>query len=252
MRNWITRPFKKAIILMACFAAGACAADMTLTGANLGTVMGGVYTSPYQITVDHTPMLLICDDFTTNIGVGLEWTATVTSLADLVAGKNPLGTPKFVPDNPATPEEIRNYATAAVLAQELMSLGDFTTPAAAEISYAIWGIFDPTLLGTTTNPSSGEGHLDPTTELPAAQKYLSDAQAVADAAIAKDDFSTLPSLTIYTPNNGPDKPYGLTSSQEFLSVSMAEPSYPAVLAVDLLAVLGLMVAFRRRITGLFN
>jgi len=56
------------------------------------------------------------------------------------------------------------------------------------------------------------------------------------------------SLTIYTPT----APKGLDSSQEFLQVSMPEPSYPAILGLDLLAAIGLMVAFRRRISGMFN
>jgi len=236
---------------MACFAAGAFAGtdSLTLINAGAGYGMGGVYTSPYGISINGAAATsLICDDFLTNISIGQTWSAIETSLADLQAHTNPAGTPKFDPGNPATAAEIRNYATAAVLAQQLMSLNNLASEAAGELSYAIWGIFDTGLL--TSNPVSGEGHLD-ATQLAMARQYLTDARGVVDSVtndLGVIDLNQLPNLTIYTPS----APNGLASSQEFLRVSMAEPSYPAVLAVDLLAVIGLMVIFRRRVTGLFN
>jgi hypothetical protein len=248
MWNCISRG---AIVLLACFAASAFAqtVSMTLENAGAGYVMGstGVYTSPYGISINGGPTTsLICDDFTTDISLGQTWTATVTSLAALQAGTEPSGTPKFTP---APNAQVYNYAVAAVLAEELVTLPNLASEAAGELSYALWGVFDTTLLNSTVNP---DGTLSQT-ELDAAKLDLSNAQAVVNSVLTNgvvtaNSLSMLPSLTIYTPS----APNGLNSSQEFLLVSMAEPSYPVVLAIDLLAVVGLMVVLRRRITGIFN
>ncbi len=126
---------------------------------------------------------------------------------------------------------------------------------AGELSYAIWDIFDPTLLNSVSNPY---GTLT-TAELNAALADLSAAQTLV-AGVASGGTVNLgaldvggqaiASLTIYTPN-----PLGV--SQEFLSVTMAppsmpEPSYPAVLAIDLMGVVGLILLFRRRLAGTSN
>lgn len=245
MRNWILRPLNGMIVLLGCLAASAFAqtVDMKLVNTGAGYVMGstGVYTSPYGISVNGgATTLMICDDFTTDIGINHTWTATVTTLAALQAGTEPSGTPKF---DPTPNAQVYNYAVAAVLAEELVT----TNPAsetAGEFSYALWGIFDTTLLNSTVNPY---GTLTPS-ELAAAKLDLSNAQQVVAGVTDQNgviDLSKLPNLTIYTPQP-------LTASQEFLQVSMAEPSYPAVLAVDLLAVVGLIVVLRRRITGIMN
>lgn len=84
MRNVAPRSFYLAATVLVCCATAAFAdVSMQLTGVNSGYVMGGVYTSPYSITVGGTPMLLICDDFTTNISLGYSWSASTTSLTDL-------------------------------------------------------------------------------------------------------------------------------------------------------------------------
>jgi hypothetical protein len=56
---------------------------------------------------------------------------------------------------------------------------------------------------------------------------------------------SIPGLTIHTPIPS-------NAAQKVRTVSMPEPSFPAVLAVDFLGMIGLIVIFRRRITGNFN
>ena len=231
MMKFLARPPCGAFLVLLAAAAGAFGdAGMKLVNTNANYVMGGVYTSPYNISVNGgTATLMICDDFLTNVSLGQTWNAKVTSLSDLQAG----GTAKF-----STANTVRDYATAAVLAGQLMGLGSFGNATAGELSYAIWGTFDPVLL--TNNPASGEGHLT-TTELQAAQKFLTDAQAVVDAATVGGviDLSKIPNLTIYTPD-----PAG--ASQEFLRVSMPEPSFIATLGIDLLGIVGFVVLLRRK------
>jgi hypothetical protein len=226
------------LFLLCCISttqAFAASDTLTLKNTGAGYVMGGVYTSPYGVSINGspTPTLLICDDFLTNISIGQTWTATQTTLGALQVGTNPAGTPKFT-----GPNEIYNYATAAVLASELLSLGNLASEAAGELSYAIWGIFDPTLL--TANPASGEGHLT-SPELSAAQTYLANAQAVVNSATTGGviDLNKLPTLALYTPD-----PLG--ASQEFLSVAMPEPGSIALLGFDLLGLAGMVVVVRRK------
>jgi hypothetical protein len=230
------------LLLLPCLAISAWAQTDTLTLENTGAnyVMGGVFTSPYGISINGgTPVSLICDDFTTDISVGESWTATVTTFAAIEAGTNPPGTPKF------TPVDIQNYATVAVLAAELQSLPNLATEAAGEISYALWDVFDPTLLNSTSNPY---GTIT-STELAAAQSYLSGAEALVTGATTGGtvnlssiivDGNAIEGMTIYTPNP-------LSSAQEFVSVTVAEPPSPALFGLDLLGLAGLMLFARRRL-----
>lgn len=241
MRDYVPRPLRGVFLLVPCLAIGAWAQTDMLTLENAGAnyVMGGVYTSPYGISINGgSPVQLICDDFTTDISVGQTWTATVTTFAAIEAGTNPLGTPKF------TPVDIQNYATVAVLAAELMSLTNLASAQAGEISYALWDLFDPTLLTSTTNPygtiTSGE--------LSAAQAYLTGAQELVAGATTAGivnlsqisiDGNSIEGMTIYTPNPK-------SAAQEFITVNVAEPPSLAVFGLDLLGLGGLMLFARRR------
>jgi hypothetical protein len=208
--------------------------------------MGGVYTSPYGISInDATPVPLICDDFTTDISIGQTWTATQTTFAAIESGD---GTPKF------TPVDIQNYATVAVLAAELLAIPDDSVLADAtalgEISYALWDVFDSGLLGPGGDPFgtlSGD-------EVTAAQAYLTNAEALVAGATTgsgpglRVDLSSISingnaieGMTIYTPNP-------TNASQEFISVTMPEPGTFPVLGVYLLfGAGGLLFLGRRRI-----
>jgi len=221
--------------------------------------MGGVYTSPYGISIDGgSTVPLICDDFTTDININETWTAIPTTFAALEAGSNPAGTPKFSPTTdpsvvPTKAVEIQDYAVTAVLAAELMALPNLYSEQAGQISFALWGVFDPSLLTSTASDPLGSdayGSLT-STDFNAAKAYLAGAEAMVAGAtsggvVNLSEISigghAIEGLTIYSPN-----PAG--SSQEFLSVSMAEPSYPLVFAADLLAMVGLILVLRRRLTG---
>jgi hypothetical protein len=246
MRKYIPKQLRGVVILLPCLAFSVWAQDtLTLENAGANYVMGGVYTSPYGISINGgSPVQLICDDFTTDITLGESWQAIPTTFAALQAGSNPMGTPKFTPA-----QEITDYAVTAVLAAELMELPSLDSEAAGDISFALWDVFDPTLLTSTSNPygsiSSGD--------LALAQEYLAGAEALVAGAtsggvVTLSDISidghAIEGMTIYSPS-----PSG--AAQEFLQVQMAEPSYPLVLGVDLLAVFGLIAVFRRRLTGIF-
>jgi hypothetical protein len=144
-----------------------------------------------------------------------------------------------------------------------MSLPSSNTVAGAEISFAIWGVFDPGLLQAPVAPSTNYTSNDPygpgltSAQVQAAYVLLQQAVGWVNSAqtgtttvsLSKLDEASglsIAGLNIYTPS--PNQ----SVSQEFLQVSMPEPSYPAVLALDLLAVAGLMFFFRRRTSGKIN
>jgi hypothetical protein len=251
MRNAMLKSlYLPAALLVFCGQGAFAQVSMTLTGVNAGYVMGGVYTSPYSITANGTPMLLICDDFTFDIPtIPYSWTAGTTSFASLDGETTASTAVRF--DDSNAKQQVADYATAAVLAAELMALPNDYSEAAGDLSYAIWGVFDPTLL--SSNPSSGEGSLS-STDLALAEQYLSAAQAlVAGATNASGvvnlssisiDGNPLEGLTIYTPLVPPGP-----NSQEFLSVTVGEPPSPIVLGADLLALAGLILIGRRRMVS---
>lgn len=244
-----------AVLAMGCLVPGAwCqAVSMTLDNAGYGNVMGGVYTSPYGISINNGPATsLICDDFTTDISIGQSWTAVGTTLTTLTAAD--VANLKF--GNVANAAE--GYGVAAVLSAELLALPNQSGTnaiTAGELSYAIWDVFDTGLLNSV---NTGWGTLT-SAELSAAQADLSAAETLVAAATTNGTVNlgaidvgglSIASLTIYTPNP-------LSASQEFLTVTMApasmpEPSYPAVLGIDLMAVVGLILFFRRRSASMLN
>jgi hypothetical protein len=245
VQNHMPRSFRAALLLVPFWVVGAWAAPedtLTLVNVGPGNVMGGVYTSPYGISVDGTTVPLICDDFTTDISFGESWQAIPTTFSAIQAGANPEGTPKF------TPMDIQNYATVAVLAAELMALPDTNDQTISEelgeISYALWDVFDPTLLNSV---NTGFGTLTGG-ELSAAQGYLAGAQALVAGATSGGvvtlskisiNGSPIEDMTIYTPDPR-------SAAQEFVTVTMAEPPSLSVLIVYLLLGGGSLLFFGRR------
>jgi hypothetical protein len=135
-----------------CFAGGAIAqVNMTLTGVGTGSVMGGVYISPYVASIDGVSTYVICDDFMTDVWGDDTWKANEYSLSDV----GPSGPQKFTkPDwSPYTIEQ--EYDAAALLADDLIA-NMSNAALAGEYSFAIWTIFDPAAVnGYGGNPLTG-------------------------------------------------------------------------------------------------
>jgi len=160
------KPLPGAVLLLAGLAAGAWADDsLVLTSAGAGAAMGGVYTSPYGITVNGTPTLLICDDYTTDISLGQSWSAGVTTLSQVnsttITGLKFDSVPYIANILGGAGNVVQDYATAAVLAAQLLTMPNIGTSSedtemAGDLSFAIWSIFDSSLL-TSLNASGGTG-----------------------------------------------------------------------------------------------
>jgi hypothetical protein len=208
-------------------------ASMYLTSAGTD-IMDGVYVDPYYATVNGVAnTLVICDDYADNSFVGEAWTANIYNSSQLSETRN---TEKW----DLTPaQQTQDYNEAAYLSLELMSAfasGDKL--AQGEITFAIWGVFDPTAIPSLTAWNSADGL--------AAQGYLNGAEA---QTYTVNEF---PQVGIYSPNlsdsitcNGGTC---LTAPpQEFLIVHAAEAPAPVVLGFDLVSALCVAFMLRRRL-----
>ena len=258
MRNAMPKAVCLATAFVICFATGALAAttvQLTIKSASAPDLtsgaMGGVYTSPYTGQINGGALIpIICDDFYDDIYPPQTWTALATNLAQLGASTTndvyfDQGGGGLRSDGSTTQQF--DYMTAAVLAEEILNTTNETTRGV--LSFALWGVFDPSLL-VASNPKN--------LDLTAVTKALQDAQGTVATNLdpkngGADGYpSTFSNVTIYSATLDGTTPMALGTKnrpQEFLVVSMAEPSAPVLLLVDLLAVLSLVCFFRKRQRG---
>jgi len=213
--------------------------SMELTGVE-GPSMGGVYTSPYQALVgpaglthssQFTPsnsvkVDIYCDDFLREVGVGIIWQANVTSVGALASNSSPLPL-KFQTGDLLTQRQ--DYIAEAYLAEELSKV-DQSTPAgkqeAGELSFAMWGIFDPGPGGALSR-LSGTELADATTDMTDAFTFTAGKSA-----------SEFANVFIYTPDP-------TDASQEYLVVTNVPE--PGTLALMVMGFVGLAAVVRRRV-----
>lgn len=207
-------------LLSAAPAAFASTVSMELTGVGNGTNYGGVYDSPYDISINGAgAMLLSCDDFATEIGVGSTWTAMTESAGSVNSGvKFSTGYESYTLQ--------QTYSAAAWIATQLV------TPAVMnnqneqiDYSLALWELFDPTLSGPVSFTGSLNG---PDGQVPT---------LINDAFSAVARGFTGSNVTVYTPEP-------LSSGQEFLQVQPVP--LPASLPMLLSGIAGLGALVRRR------
>lgn len=245
--------------VLICFASSVWATpttNITLTGVGglPPGALGGVYTSPYLGTVGtETNVQIICDDFVSETYSNETWTAYVTNLST-----GPLtflkwqgyyswdqGQNKWVFNS----DQATGYTVAAYLATKILQAQDATSQ--EDYSYALWGLFDA---GDPQGPFLGD-YLKGTPDFAAAQDLLRKAESeVQNQHRSLSDYAN---VTIYSYDSAAGVPTCPDDNcppppQEFIRVSMAEPPYPAVLGLDLLAAVGLIVVFRRRLTSMFS
>lgn len=229
--------------LMLCQPAAFADVSMVFDGVyDTSAQMGGVYDSPYVLTINGTKTLAICDDFLND--VASSWSAVQNPLAPLNGQQEFTSagiTDPFSADtaadklkeSDATVQDM--YNAASWLAVDLFNIvssdpsltqgNDLTN--VGLYSYAIWQIFDP-----TAYQGWGGG-------------YTLNNQAIAgfiNGALSQDSAPP-PGITIYTPD-----PH--SASQEFITLTVPEATAPSLLAFDLLAIFAGAFLFRRRIAAL--
>jgi hypothetical protein len=268
------RPIRTSLLALTAIAfAGSAFAAQTTTFTMLGypsgvqgPVMGGVYTSPYYAQVGNGGVIpVICDDFVDNTYFSESWTAYVTQLSAIpLSGtiSSPNYTNGTIPPS-LTPNlnQAQAYTTAAYLALEILRTDQSTTTgqqAAGDLSYAMWGLFDPAIFtqqnGTTCSLQNGEGCLsagdytNAMNDLTTAWSYVNANNLNPTNFLAAEGLN---SVTIYSydVNAGAPTcsggPCPSAPPQEFIAVSVPEPSLLANLAVDFAGLLGLFLVGRR-------
>jgi hypothetical protein len=163
---------------------------MDLTGVGNGTVVNGVYVSPYQATITGNGMIysgyVICDDFYTDSYLNAPWSASMTSAGALDGTEKFPGTQTF---DGSTYSAQQAYNAAGWLANGLMNnLNDPNSQ--VNYSFAIWNVFD----GQQTDPNGGALALE----------------SAAFSAVSSGYVAT--NVSVYTPRP-------INASQEFLVVS---------------------------------
>jgi hypothetical protein len=145
------------------------------------------------------------------------------------------------------------YIAAAILATESLPVYQTNSAAGNDLSFALWGLFDPTLLysyqtgACHTNPSL-EGCID-STDLAAAQHDLTSALTTAASYSNGAAYeATGYNVEIYTATtNGTSPQPDSSRPQEFITVvPMSEAPAPAQLAVELSGLAAIAYFFRRR------
>jgi hypothetical protein len=217
-----------------------------ITGAGPNN-LGGVYTDPYQISVDgDTSLLGFCDDFTDNVYPPQYWTALVTDLSEIPTNPTTVFFGDGLIDGTHYTELARYIAAAIIATDSLVHLADVTR--ANDDSYALWAVFYPALLTDSYQASCSEGCLS-APDVAAAKATLQSALAAATGYASGGAYEQASGtdVMIYTattdgstPSLAPNRP------QEFITVRMAEAPSTALLAMDFSAVAGLALFFRRR------
>jgi hypothetical protein len=222
------------LLLLPALVAGAVnTANMKLTGAGSDiawTSLGGVYISPYTGTIDGVSTTMICDDFGDDTYIGQTWMATPFSVQDAVSSGQTRLNQRYGAFDQAT--LLMKYTQIADLALLLLSAPTVSDRAA--YSFALWGVFDNSAIGTLNDAGLRSK----------AQTYLQSSASAYLARSADQNASIASAITIYSPIRGTasccsDPP------QEMITVRTPEPSTVVLLAVDL-AALGLLVLLLRR------
>jgi hypothetical protein len=197
------------ILLICCSAAAyADTVEMKFTGVN-GQNDGSYYVSPYQGTINGSPVALYCIDFAHEVYIGETWTANRTSLAGSDLSQTRFG---------SGPNAIDLYREAAWLTTQFASHPNDWV----DLQHTLWQMFVPV----------------PDAFKPSSDKWLKLAQAnYADHTQSYDDFFVVTNVGV--------NEAGALQVQEFL-VHTPEPAAIVLLAtVALLA----WLLLRRRLAA---
>jgi PEP-CTERM motif len=205
----LLKRFILCVLMVGCIAAvpsSATAQTLDLTGAS-GPVQGGVFTFPYQITLNGGPSLNVaCDDFFDSESVPSSWQANVFSFG---ANGVPTGG-LFTGFSGST----ALYDKAAWLFTQMLA----HPSQSANINFAIWGLFDSAAKGNSGYTTTGAG--SSASWATAADTWYAGAGDVASLFSADNFILITPATGNYLTSNEP---------QEFIYELMPTPEPASIL-----------------------
>jgi PEP-CTERM motif-containing protein len=209
--------------------AGAQTVTMGFIGAE-GNQSGGVYTFPYNFTIDGVGTYqLMCSSYNQHITNGESWVATTLSMASLDTNT--------VLTLEAPSAGVQGYLEAAYLFEEESSA--FATSSDNEGLYN-WAVWD--LLTGTDASQTGPGTPLSVSDEAQVQSYIADAQA-AGPGLTPSQFAD---VVIYTPidmsETGPQEFFGLDTPVE----TVPEPGTLTLVGFGVLGMVGVGKARRKK------
>ena len=192
----------------------ATATTFTLTSAG-NIVDHNYYVGPYTASITGGSSLqIICDNFNTNVHIGLTWTAVANTFS------NPtfLANVKLAGISTTGKSALQNYEAAAWLAEQILANLSNATKV-GDLQFALWAIFSPQAKGSAGFTAG------------AASYY----QTAINGVYTTSQFSN---VIFWTPNP-------LSASQEYITVTpIPEPSTVLLFGIGLLT---LGVTLRRKL-----
>ncbi len=219
-------------LLTAGLLSGSAFADSMVFNGPGGANLGGVYTYPYNFTVNGAPMQLMCDTFDNEIFNNETWTANENTIS---------GAATSGLFNSVTNAGLK-YDAAGIIFASMLGVNGVTLPGFTnnqDANWAVWALFSTTALQDINGSASSPFGLGGDS---AALTIYTNALAAA-AGAPSSDFN---GITIYTPVAGTQVPTTDGLPQEFLGYTpVPEPSELSLLGVlALFTVTGF--AFRKR------
>jgi hypothetical protein len=203
-------------VVLFCIPSAAQATPTTFTLTSAGHIVDhGYYVGPYTASITGGSTLqIICDNFNTNVHLGLTWTAIANTLSDPAF----LAKVKLAGISTTGKSALQNYEAAAWLAEQILANLSNATKV-GDLQFAIWAIFSPQAKGSAGFTAG------------AASYY----RTAINGVYTTNQFSN---VTFWTPNP-------LYASQEYITVTpVPEPSTLLLFGIGLLT---LGVTLRRKL-----
>ncbi|MGH9530121.1 MAG: PEP-CTERM sorting domain-containing protein [Terriglobales bacterium] len=219
-------------LLTALLLSGSAFADSMVFNGPGGANLGGVYTYPYNFTVNGTPMQLMCDTFDNEIHNGETWNANESTISGAIASGLCSG----------VSQAGLKYDAAGIIFDAMLGVNGVTLTGFTnnqDANWAVWALFSGTALqditGSASSPFGTGGD--------SGALAIYNNALLAAASAPASDFN---GITIYTPVAGSQIPSNDGVPQEFIGYTpVPEPSELSLLGVlALFAVTGF--AFRKR------